>query len=91
MVAVRASQEHTVGHYFFGDFTALCENVQSPRAHSGRRLIAAPVGVTGVLINSSNKSEILFLNLQKVYLINSYNKSEFFHLQRVYFNNQLFQ
>ena len=25
---------------FFGDFTAICENVQSPRAHSGRRLIA---------------------------------------------------
>ena len=50
MVAVRASQERTVGHYkatwchgfqfFFGDFTALCENVQSPRAHSSRRLIA---------------------------------------------------
>ena len=26
--------------FFPGDFTALCENVQSPRAHSGRRLIA---------------------------------------------------
>ena len=57
--------------HFFGDFTALCENFQSPRAHSGRRLIAGRCDrvITQFLIwrcNSIyNVSENL--NVQKAY------------------------